>query len=128
MNTENILVPVCRHSSDLKALYHSFALAERVRAKIFVLFFTEAGTAPDQPAPIENACLRIVKNACEEGIPVSFHLAEGQLKTELSNFIAAEHIGLIVISPGDEPMESVLRSMKPKITAQVIKVEKRITY
>lgn len=128
MITENILVPFYRPSSDLKALYHSFALAERIRAKIFVLFFKDAHTFPDQNSPIEEACLKIIRDACEEGIPVSFHLAGGQLKTELSSFVKSEHIGLIVISPGDEYMESILRDMKPEIRAQVIKVQKKINH
>lgn len=121
MATENILVPFCRHSPDLKSLYHSFALAERVNAKIFVLFFKDARTDPT--TAVETACIKIVNSACEDGLAVSYHIAGPRLERELPGFIQAEHIHVVIIGSGDSRMESVIRQMQPTLSVRVIKVE-----
>jgi len=123
VNTENILVPFGRHSLDLKSLYHAFALAERIRAKVFVLFFKEENLVQEQILPIEKACLEMVHSACEEGMSVSFHIAIGRFEVELLNIIKMEHIDLIVIGAGDIEMESAIKSIKLGVSIQIIKVK-----
>jgi len=123
VNTENILVPFGRHSSDLKSLYHAFALGERIRAKIFVLFFKGEDLNPQQMTPLENACLEMIRSACEEGISVSFHIANDEFEEELLNIIKTEHIDLIVVSAGDIEMESAVKDISPKVSIQIIKVK-----
>ncbi len=123
VNTENILVPFGRHSLDLKSLYHAFALAERIRAKIFVFFFKEEDSSQEQITPIEKACLEMVHSACEEGMSASFHIASGRFEEELLNIIKMGHIDLIVIGAGDIEMESDIKSIKLGVSIQIIKVE-----
>ncbi len=123
VNTENILVPFSRYSSDLKSLYHAFALTERIRAKAFVLFFKDANWVREQIMPIEKACLEMVHSACEEGMPVSFHIASGRLEVELLDIIKMEHIDLIVIGAGDIEMESTIKNLNLGVSIQIIKVK-----
>ena len=123
VNTENILVPFGRHSSSLKSLYHAFALAERVKAKIFVLFFKKDSQFQDHPTPIENACLEMIHSACEEEMAVSFHIATGEVEDELLKFIKTEYINLIVVVAGDTEMESTVKGIKPGVSIQIIKVK-----
>ena len=122
MNTENILVPFGRHSSDLKPLYHAFALAERIRAKIFVLFFKSENSGQRQMTPLEKACLEMIHSACEEGLSVSFHIANDEVEVEFFNIIKTEHIDLIVVGAGDTEMESAIKGIKPGVSIQIVKV------
>ena len=123
MNTENILVPFGRHSSDLKPLYHAFALAERIRAKIFVLFFKSENSGQRQMTPLEKACLEMIHSACEEGLSVSFHIANDEVEVEFFNIIKTEHIDLIVVGAGDTEMESAIKGIKPGVSIQIVKVK-----
>jgi len=122
VNTENILVPFGRRSSDLKPLYHAFALAERIRAKIFVLFF-KGENSGHQMTPLEKACLEMIHSACEEGLSVSFHIANDEFEVEFFNIIKTEHIDLIVVGAGDTEMESAIKGIKPGVSIQIVKVK-----
>jgi K+-sensing histidine kinase KdpD len=121
LNTKKILVPFDKHSKDIKSLYHAFALAERIKSKIFVLFFKEKSSKI--VSTLENACLELVHSACEEELSVSFHITRNNLKEEFINFIKSEHIDLIVLGDGDTMIESVIKSFVPKLSAQIIKVK-----
>jgi hypothetical protein len=123
VKNDNILIIFGRHSSDMKSLYHAFALAERINAKVFVLFFKEENFTQEQVTPLEKACLEMVHSACEEGISVSFHIASGRFEEELFNIIKMEHINLVVISNGDTEMELIIKEFKLGIPIQIIKVK-----
>jgi len=125
VNTENILVPFGRQNSDLKSLYHAFALAERIKAKIFVLLFKEENFTPEQVTPLEKACFEMAHSACEGGISVSFHIASGRFEIELQNIIKMEHIDLIVIGAGDTEIESVIKGLELSMSIQIIKVKEK---
>ena len=128
MNTENILVPFDRNSSDLKGLYHAFSLAERIRAKVFVLFFTDDISGHSSETPLQKACLEMVHSACEEGKSVSFHLAGTPPETELRSIIKTEHIDLIVIDAGDTRMKSVIRDINAGLSIQILEVKGKYHY
>ena len=123
MNTENILVPFVNMASALKALYHSFSLAKRIGAKVFVLFFKNADTGGVQTSSLEKACMEMVNSASEEGMSVSFHIIHDRFQPELIDIIEKEHIAIIVIGAGDTKTESVLKKIRSRITVQIIKVE-----
>jgi len=125
VKTENILVPFGKHSSSLKSLYHAFALAERVRAKVFVLFLKNEISAQHQAIPLEKACLEMIHRACEKEMPVSFHIAIGETEVELLKFIKTESIDLIVVVAGDTDMESTMKKVKSEISIQIIKVKEK---
>jgi len=119
----NILVPFNNRSSDLKSLYHAFALSERITAKIFVLLFKNESDIQNQTSPLEEACLEMVHSAREEGMSVSFHITNELPGVELFSIIKIEHIDLIVIGGGDIEMESVIKGIKLGASVQIIKVK-----
>ncbi len=123
MNTPNILVPFDRYSFDLNPLYHAFALAERIGAKIFVLFFKDRNETQGETILLEKACLDMVHSACDEGISVSFHIASEVFEVELFNIIKTEHINLIVLGGEDVEMESAIRGITLGRSVQIIKVK-----
>lgn len=124
-NTKNILVPFGKRNSDLKSLYHAFGLAKRIKAKIFVLLFKEENFTPEQITPLEKACLEMARSACEDGIAVSFHIADRRFGVELLNIIKIEHIDLIVIGAVDTEIESAIKGLQLGGSIQVIKVKEK---
>jgi len=123
LKTVNILVPFDRHSSNFKSLYHAFALAERIRAKVIVYFFKDKFWGENSTISLEKACLEMTRSACEEGISVSFHTTHEAPGEELTNIIKKENINLIVIDGTDTDMESVIKGIKPGASIQIIKVK-----
>lgn len=123
VNTKNILVPFGKDSVDLKALYHSFALAKRIKGKVFIIIFKSENPGMQHSPPIEEACLEMVHSAREEGVSVSFHIVHDQFEHELIDFIKTEHIDLIVMGNKDAMMESVTKAIRPSVSVQVIRVE-----
>ena len=123
MNTKNILVPFGKDSVDLKPLYHSFALAKRIRGKVFIIFFKSKHPDMHRSPAIEEACLEMVHSAREEGVSVSFHIAHDRFEHELIDFIKSEHIDLIVMGSKDDVMEAITKEIRPKVSVQIIQVE-----
>jgi len=123
VNTKNILVPFGKDSVDLKALYHSFALAKRIRGKVFIIFFKSENPGMKHLPPIEEACLEMVHSAREEGVSVSFHIVHDRFDHELIDFIRTEHIDLIVMGDKDAMIEAITREIRPSVSVQVIRVE-----
>lgn len=123
VNTKNILVPFGKDSVDLKALYHSFALAKRIRGKVFIIFFKSENPEMQNSPPIEEACLEMVHSAREEGVSVSFHIVHDRFEHELIDFIKTEHIDLIVMGNRDAMMETITKEIRPSVSVQVIRVE-----
>lgn len=123
MKTKNILVPFGKDSVDLNALYHSFALAKRIRGKVFILFLKSENPGIQHPHPLEEACLEMLRSAREEGVSVSFHIVHDRFEHELINFIKAEHVDLIVMSTGDTNMETISKVIRSRVSVQIIKVE-----
>jgi histidyl-tRNA synthetase len=123
VNTKNILVAFGKDSVDLKALYHSFALAKRIRGKVFIIFFKSKNSEMQHLPPIEEACLEMVHSAREEGVSVSFHIAHDRFEHELIDFIKSEHIDLILMGSKDTEMEAITKGIRPKVSVQIIKVE-----
>jgi nucleotide-binding universal stress UspA family protein len=123
VNTKNILVPLGKDSVDLKALYHSFALAKRIRGKVFIMFFQSENPGMQHSPQLEEACLEMVHSAREEGVSVSFQIVHDRFEHELIDFIKAEHIDLIVMGTKDAKMEAITRGIKPRVSVQIIQVE-----
>lgn len=123
VNTKNILVPFGKDSVDLKALYHSFALAKRIKGKVFIIFFKSDNPGMQNSPPIEEACLEMVHSAREEGVSVSFNIVHDRFEHELIDFIKTEHIDLIVMGNKDAMMEAITKEIRPSVSVQVIKVE-----
>jgi hypothetical protein len=123
VNTENILVPFGKDSVDLKALYHSFALAKRIKGKIFIIFLKSENPGMQHLSMLEEACLEMVHSAREEGVSVSYHIVHDRFEHELIDFIKTEHIDLIVMGNKDYMMETITKEIRPSVSVQIIKVK-----
>ena len=119
---KNILVPIDPENKDLKALYHALALAERIQAKVFILLSRQLGNPHQIDSWVEDVLMDVIHGACEEGLQVSFHIAEDGFEDEVVSLVESEHIDLIVVSAEKGSVKDILQRIIPQMSAQIIQV------
>ena len=122
MTRKKILVPLDLENKDLKALYHALALAERIQAKVFILLSRQLGNPHQIDSWVEEVLMDVIHGACEEGLQVSYHIAEDGFEEEVISLVESEHIDLIVVSAEKGPMKDILKRIIPQMSAQIIQV------
>jgi hypothetical protein len=120
---KNILVPIDPESKNLKALYHALALAERIQAKVFILLSRPSGNPNQMDGWVEDVLMDVIHGACEEGLQVSYHIAENGFEDEVISLVESEHIDLIVVSAEKGPIRDILQRIIPRMSAQIIQVK-----
>ena len=119
---KKILVPLDLENKDLKALYHALALAERIQAKVFILLSRQLGNPHQIDSWVEEVLMDVIHGACEEGLQVSYHIAEDGFEDEVISLVESEHIDLIVVSAEKGPIKDILQRIIPQMSAQIIQV------
>ena len=122
MTQKNILVLIDPDGKDLKALYHSLALAERIQAKVFILLSRQLGNPHQIDSWVEEVLMDVIHGACEEGLQVSYHIAEDGFEQEVLSLVESEHIDLIVVGAEKGPIKDILQRIIPQMSAQIIQV------
>jgi len=64
----------------------------------------------------------VIYGAGEEGLQVSYHIAEEGLGDEVISLVESEHIDLIVVSAENGPVKDILKRIIPQMSTQVIQV------
>ena len=67
----------------------------------------------------------VVNSACQEGLSVSYHIAEDAFEDEIVGLVESEHIDLIVFSADNGPMEESLRKIMPRVSSRIIRVQEK---
>ena len=119
---KKILVPIDLENKDLKALYHALALAERIQAKVFILLSRPPGNLNQIDGWVEEVLMDVIHGACEEGLQVSYHIAEDGFEDEIISLVESEHIDLIVVSAEKGPIKDILQRIIPQMSTQIIQV------
>jgi hypothetical protein len=119
---KKILVPIDPENKDLKALYHALALAERIQAKVFILLTRQLGDHHQIDSWVEEVLMDVIHGACEEGLQVSYHIAEDGFEEEVLSLVDSEHIDLIVVSAENGPVKDILQRIIPQTSTQIIQV------
>jgi len=119
---KKILVPIDLENKDLKALYHALALAERIQAKVFILLSRQLGNPHQIDDWVEEVLMDVIHGACEEGLQVSYHIAEDGFEDEIISLVESEHIDLIVVSAEKGPIKDILQRIIPQMSTQIIQV------
>ncbi len=122
MTRKKILVPIDLENKDLKALYHALALAERIQAKVFILLSRQLGNPHQIDSWVEEVLMDVIHGACEEGLQVSYHIAEDGFEDEVISLVESEHIDLIVVSAEKGPIKDILQRIIPQMSTQIIQV------
>ena len=122
MTQKKILVPIDPGKKNFKALYHALALAERIQAKVFILLARQLGNPHQLDSWVEEVLMDIIHGACEEGLQVSYHIAEDGFEEEIISLVESEHIDLIVVSADKGHMNGILQRIIPQMSTQIIQV------
>jgi 2-hydroxy-3-keto-5-methylthiopentenyl-1-phosphate phosphatase len=120
---KRILVPIDPENKDLKALYHALSLAERIGAKVFILLSRQLGNTHQIDSWVENILMDVIHGACEEGLQVSYHIAEDGFEEEVISMVESEHIDLIVVSAEKGPIKNILQRIIPQMSTQIVQVK-----
>ena len=102
MSREKILVPLGPANHDFNALYHALSVAERIQAKVYVVYPEGRKTASNRPDWMAGHLKELIGKACQQGLDVSCHISTGPLLAELIDIINEQQIDLIIFeSDGD---------------------------
>jgi len=119
---KKILVPIDPKNKDLKALYHALSLAKRIGAKVFILLSRQLGSTHQIDNWVEEVLMDVIYGASEEGLQVSYHIAEDGFEEEVISLVESEHIDLIVVSAEKGPIKDILQRIIPQMSTQIIQV------
>jgi hypothetical protein len=110
-------------------VYHALALAERMRAKVIILAIDLNEKRADSHIEgwVQEALRDLVQSACQQRLPVSYHIAQDGFEKEITGLIAEENIDLLVFGAGDKLMADAMQGLRPKIGAQLISVREKGT-
>jgi histidyl-tRNA synthetase len=125
VSCKNILVPLGKDSKDLKALYHAMSLAERVQSRVLVLSLEESTKKQEKKSQFIEACLDVIRSACEQGLHISFHIASNSSKTEFLELLKREHIDLIILSDTEILIKKMIKKSMTMISCQVVQVREK---
>ena len=123
---KRILVPLASTEKGLKGIHHAMALAERLKAKVYILQLSR--NADDNGSgvlAIEETLADVINSARLAGLSISHHLAAGDLEGELVDLVRKEDIDVLVFSADDEQCTGVLQHVRPRISSQIIEVEEK---
>lgn len=122
---EKILVPLGPRNRELKGVYHALALADRMKASVYILLLEPPADRDELSTWVEEALLDVINNARQAGLAVSYHIAKGPFEEEVLGFVKEEDIDLVVFG-GDEAhtVPSLLR-IKARVPIQIIQVNEK---
>ena len=124
MMQKKILVPLGMSATDLKSVHYALALAERIKAQVYILQSDDA-TGADSSVTLYmgEALSDLINTARQAGLNVSHHIAHNALKEEIIGLVRTEGIDLLVFGVEDEVNKRLLLQVKPMISSQIIQVK-----
>jgi deoxyribodipyrimidine photolyase len=126
MNQRKILVPIGAFATNLKSVYYAVALADRLRALIYIVQQVDTDQAENHQMTWFRETLRdLINNTRQTGIGVSHYMVRTNFKEEIVNLIRAEHIDLLVFSKDEETTERLVHQIRSLIPGQIIQVREK---
>jgi len=131
MLQKKILVPVGSSEKDLSSVHYALALAERLRAQVFILRHDAVDASPNSIATwLDEALLDLINSARQAGLTVSHHIAHRELKEEIVGLVKDENIDVLVFGVDNGACEHLMLQIKDLVPSQIIHVREkdRINY
>jgi hypothetical protein len=125
---KRILVPFGPRGEDLISVHHALALAERLRARVFILQWSGNGDDRDiDSAWLDEALADLVASARLAGRHLSHLKVIGPPEEEVVGLIKDERIDYLVLREGRSGIERRLLQLEPDLTHRIIRVKERST-
>jgi nucleotide-binding universal stress UspA family protein len=126
MLKKKILVPLAMAGTDLKSVHYALALAERIKAQVYILqsddIDSAGGTDQSLTLYMGEALSDLINSARQAGLTVSHHIAHKALKEEIVGLVNDEHIDLLVFGEEETLNNRLLLQVKPLVSSQIIQV------
>lgn len=124
MLQKKILVPLGVSGTDLKGVHYALALAERIKAQVYILQ-QDDGVGPENPMVpyIGEALSDLINSARQAGLNVSHHIAHDELKEEIVELVRTEGIDLLVFGDEDDVNPRILKQVKPLVSSLIFQVK-----
>ena len=129
-NQKKILVLFTTATKGLNAAYHAFSLAERIKARIFILFFKAPTHDWQEITRLEEALSTITNDALQEGLSVTYHVVQGGFEQEVASLIDEADIDLVVydVDDGNGPQGSSINRIRSQVSIQFIEVKSKYDF
>ena len=130
MNQKKILVLFTAATRGLNAAYHAFSVAERIKARIFILYFKASDQDQQEKNWLEDTLRNITKDARQEALSVTYHVVQGGFEQEVVSLIEEADIDLVVYdaSDGNGPQGPAIRRIQSRVTSQFIEVKRKYDF
>ncbi len=124
---KKILVLFTPATRGLNAAYHAFSLAERINARVLILYFKALGGNRPQKSWLEEALRNITRNARQEDLPVTYRVVAGEFEQEVAGLIEEAGIDLVVYDAhdGNGPQGEAIRRIQSCVSSQFIQVKRK---
>jgi len=126
MMQKKILVPVGSSGKDLNSVHYAMALAERLRAQVYILQHDAVDASPNSIATwLDEALLDLINSARQAGLTVSHHIAHRELKEEIVGMVKDESIDVLVFGADNGVCEHLMLQIKDLVPSQIIQVREK---
>jgi nucleotide-binding universal stress UspA family protein len=126
MMQKKILVPVGSSGKDLNSVHCALALAERLRAQVYILQHDAVDASPNSIATwLDEALLDLINSARQAGLTVSHHIAHRELKEEIVGMVKDESIDVLVFGADNGVCEHLMLQIKDLVPSQIIQVREK---
>ena len=126
MMQKKILVPVGSSGKDLNSVHYALALAERLRAQVYILQHDAVDASPKSIATwLDEALLDLINSARQAGLTVSHHIAHRELKEEIVGMVKDESIDVLVFGADNGVCEHLMLQIKDLVPSQIIQVREK---
>ena len=126
MLQKKILVPVGSSGKDLNSVHYALALAERLRAQVYILRHDAVEDSSNSIAAwLDEALLDLINSARQAGLAVSHHIAHRELKEEIVDLVKDEGIDVLVFGADNGACEHLMLQIKDLVSSQIIQVREK---
>jgi predicted TIM-barrel enzyme len=110
----------------LNSVHYALALAERLRAQVYILQHDAVDASPNSIATwLDEALLDLINSARQAGLTVSHHIAHRELKEEIVGMVKDESIDVLVFGADNGVCEHLMLQIKDLVPSQIIQVREK---
>jgi K+-sensing histidine kinase KdpD len=122
---KNILVLLDSENSELAALHHALALAERIKAGVTVLRIEPLEERTPLSGWVDDALYELVKRARQAGTAISCNTLRDGSEESVLGFVREQEIEVLVVGEKERHWEKNLLQMKSRMPTQIIRVSEK---
>jgi K+-sensing histidine kinase KdpD len=120
-----ILVLLDPQSSELSALHHALALAERLSARLIILRIEPLKGKTALSGWMDDALFEILNRARETGLAVSCNTLRDGSGEAVLGFVQEQGIDVLVVGEHERHWEKDVLRMNSRMPTQIIRVEEK---